>query len=1132
MANRKAWWLCLGTAMLLGAVPGAKGQQVYEAEDVIVNREALVPEVLHKEKWSVWSTDPNKRQWSGGTVVRTPIVQQDRKTTEEGAPMVHVRLPILEAGVYTIALKGASRPLGLSLDGGKTWRKFVQGTIVESQELPAGHFDCWFDDRYETICNGRRGPAYLDAFMVHRLEVLLDGKRTLDIDEGTLANWRLVGREKQPDSLTVEVDSSSLRAKIADGASWSVEYGKLFKIQPGEDYKVTLQVKGELAESARLEVIGTVKGVRGRRPISWSSSFRSSKEWQQITCYATLTAEHDGLLFRLAGTGGAADIAITGIELERLHDYRGEAKPRVVGHARERIEEKLGRGVVAREVAEGVYVSWRLLKSDAKDTGFDVFRVVDGRETKLNASPIVQTCDFVDTAPVADAVYVVRGGSVPEGRSSVWKRGAGGAVYKSIKLKDPEARVQKVAVADLNGDGEYDFVVKTPAQNVDPWHVVWYRSPDTYKLEGYLHDGTHLWTHDLGWDIERGIWYSPYVVHDLDGDGRAEVVAKVSVGDHREEDGHVYDGPEEFVVWDGMTGREIARAPWVSREMFGKKGKDAYGFAARNQLTIAYLDGKTPCVICLRGTYAEMAAEAWQLKNGKLERLWTYRNDALPRRWYGQGAHTNYALDVDGDGRDEVVLGSAVIDDNGQPLWTTGKGHPDGVFFGKLVPWLEGLQVGYILETPQKTGGICMADGKTGKMLWELQTPTSHVDGKGTCADIDVLHPGVEIAGGDMNILVPGTNKRGLVAAWLMNAKGETLYEGKDMPYRFGTWTAYWDADLQKELLRNGLLYDHQGGPVTKEKIHGGPALVADILGDWREEIITSPVKGEVRIYTTPLPAMDRRVCLMQEHNYRMRQVSNAMGYATEALLPYDPESESPNFNVTCLQDASATRLQVVVVASRHQALKGTVELRGEGMTLSPASYGVDLQPGERQVQLVEVTDAGDKRGDKVFGEVRQDGQPTLRGQVLVRVASKMLEGGIQVEAEDFAEQRGGEVKKRSDKRGMRGQALSHWDAEGHALDWHFEVPEAGEYELVIRYCTPQMAKRRLLIDGKNYGIQALPATGGFGDAAFDWEHHTALSRNGAFRFKLSAGRHVVTLENVDKQGMNLDYLALMPVKR
>ncbi|MGI6355594.1 MAG: hypothetical protein ACOX6W_10935 [Lentisphaeria bacterium] len=101
-----------------------------------------------------------------------------------------------------------------------------------------------------------------------------------------------------------------------------------------------------------------------------------------------------------------------------------------------------------------------------------------------------------------------------------------------------------------------------------PGSVVWYKSPDTYKLEAFLGDGTRLWTRDLGWSIERGMWYSPYIVYDFNGDGKAEVAVKMGEGDPRDEDGRVTSGPEWLVILDGMTGEDIARAPWPSREPF------------------------------------------------------------------------------------------------------------------------------------------------------------------------------------------------------------------------------------------------------------------------------------------------------------------------------------------------------------------------------------------------------------------------------------------------------------------------------------------------------------------------------------------------------------------------------------
>ena len=79
----------------------------------------------------------------------------------------------------------------------------------------------------------------------------------------------------------------------------------------------------------------------------------------------------------------------------------------------------------------------------------------------------------------------------------------------------------------------------------------WKRSTDTYKLEAYRSDGTFPWRYDLGWAIECGIWYSPYVVFDFDGDGRAEVAVKTGEGDLRDPDGRVTSGPDTSPFWMG-----------------------------------------------------------------------------------------------------------------------------------------------------------------------------------------------------------------------------------------------------------------------------------------------------------------------------------------------------------------------------------------------------------------------------------------------------------------------------------------------------------------------------------------------------------------------------------------------------
>ena len=321
-----------------------------------------------------------------------------------------------------------------------------------------------------------------------------------------------------------------------------------------------------------------------------------------------------------------------------------------------------------------------------------------GRSQKLNQAPLSQTTDFVDDRPVANVrnEYVVVPVAGPDAGKPSAVAGAvpseRGQNYLSIKLNGDHT-FQKCGVADLNGDGVYDYVIKQPSPNIDPYEMYWQPSPETYKIEAYLGDGTFVaLRHGLG--DERGIWYSPVVVYDLDGDGRAEVCLKAGEGDPRDSDGRVQSGPEYLLVLDGMTGREKARVDWPQREAF-----PSYNYASRNQLAVAFLDGKTPCLVVVRGTYNVSRCGPTSTTPANWANCGGGAIEEEGGSYRGQGAHSMHAADVDDDGRDEIFLGSAVLDDNGVGLWSTGLGHPDHHYVGDIDPNSPGLEVYYGIET-------------------------------------------------------------------------------------------------------------------------------------------------------------------------------------------------------------------------------------------------------------------------------------------------------------------------------------------------------------------------------------------------------------------------------------------------
>jgi rhamnogalacturonan endolyase len=584
--------------------------------------------------------------------------------------------------------------------------------------------------------------------------------------------------------------------------------------------------------------------------------------------------------------------------------------------------ESLDRGVVAAPASGGgVLVNWRLLGDDPANAAFNLYR--DGK--KLNGAPLSRGTNFVDRTPGAGSYTVRLVSKGKEGPASAparaWTEG-----YLSIPIEPPPAGVtptgeaysytaNDASVGDLDGDGRYEIVLKWDPTNSKDNAFGGYAG-DVY-LDAYTLEGKRLWRIDLGRNIRAGAHYTQFQVFDYDGDGKAEIAVRASdatidgtgkaLGDPNADwretggerpqadrtgafvqpdgtkvarvQGRILKGPEFLTVFEGATGRALASAPYSpprdprtdapTVEQMTEVWGDGYGNRSDRFLAgTAFLDGQRPSIIMGRGYYARSTIAAWDYRDGKLTQRWLFDSAAPGNEAYGgQGNHQLSVGDLDGDGRDEILYGSMAIDDNGQGLWSARLFHGDAMHVGDLDPTRPGLEKFGVHESPKANGGIgsAMLDAKTGKVLWS--TPTDKDTGRGLAADIDPRFPGDEAWGSNQEALY--------------TAQGKPI-AGVKHP-RQTNFAIWWDGDELRELLdRNQISkWDWKTGQTTALLTAEGmssnngtkatPTLSADILGDWREELILRAEDNRsLRVYATPYPTDRRLVTLMHDPQYRV----------------------------------------------------------------------------------------------------------------------------------------------------------------------------------------------------------------------------------------------------------------------
>ena len=549
--------------------------------------------------------------------------------------------------------------------------------------------------------------------------------------------------------------------------------------------------------------------------------------------------------------------------------------------------ERLGRGVVAvRSGGSNVLVSWRLLGLDPAGLGFNVYRsTAGGAAVKLNSAVLTGGTNYTDTgANLAQSnSYHVRPvlNGAEQAPSTAFTLSANHATEPVVRIPLRNTGVIKfVWVGDLDGDGEYDYVVD--------------RQTSPQRLEAYRRDGRFLWEVDMGPNstnqnnIEGGsatvdVGHNDGVtVYDLDSDGRAEVAVRIANG-VRFGNGSTFNqgsdnNRQHIAILDGMTGAPRATAPVPADYLSDGPMYARFG--------VGHLDGTNPSLVAYMknrigsGDFNLMFT-AWRFTGGALTMQWKW----LRGNQNAPDGHNTRIVDVDGDGRDEIAEIGFVLNGDGRLRYSLGPQgvvHGDRFHIAKIDPGRAGLQ-GYGVQQDNANGlREYYYDAATGAMIWKhVEAGVADV-GRGMAADIDAGRPGMEVWSFSGLYNGPANQRLADTAPWPQH----------------GLW---WDGDLTAELFNDGKIEkwnparpsaSNQVPRLLKVEDHGGqpfgvyPALIGDLHGDWREEVVvTNAASTELLVFTTGQPTATRLYTLA--HNPAYRNAMTLKGYLQPHHLDY-----------------------------------------------------------------------------------------------------------------------------------------------------------------------------------------------------------------------------------------------------
>ncbi len=586
---------------------------------------------------------------------------------------------------------------------------------------------------------------------------------------------------------------------------------------------------------------------------------------------------------------------------------------------------------------QGVYLSWRLFEADGSDTTFTIYK-----NDAVIISDLSKT-NYIDTTGTASDVYEVVGSSDNSLGLTVVPTTVWGSQYQEFELNKPEDQVMPdgtvatytandMSVGDLDGDGQYELIVKWYPSNAKDNSQGGYTGTtilDGYDLNMNAGTATQMWRIDLGINIRSGAHYTQFQVWDMDGDGTAEILCKTADGsmdglgniigdmtqDYRNDGGYVLDGPEYMSIFSGVTGEVLDTTDYLPGRGNVSAWGDAYGNRVDRFLSgIAYLDGENPYAVFTRGYYTRAAMTAYGFENGELFTYWLYDTDEIvtDEEVEAQGNHGLSINDVDHDGKDEIIFGAMTIDHDGTTKYTTELGHGDAMHVSDWIPTNSGLEIMGVHEHTNVPYHVEIHDAETGEVL--IGYYTGQDTGRGVAADIDPNY-----IGGEFWSIAGPTYLGSDEPSWDSTDGGlfsttstmeELVLLSEETPA--SNFSILWDGDLLSEVFDHSFNkvdyypisinvkdWDYENDTnvtqlestevLTSNGTKGNAGLVADVMGDWREEIIARCADDDsnIRIYATTIETEYALPTLMEDDDYRMGVAWQNVGYNQPANTSY-----------------------------------------------------------------------------------------------------------------------------------------------------------------------------------------------------------------------------------------------------